>query len=79
MIMAMRYNKIAVLCGGAGALVLMTLISCIFGAFLPKLISKTYTEIAAMVLFFYFGLRLLYEWRFGDNESDEKKEVEEEM
>jgi len=79
MIMAMRYDKTAVFIGGAGALVIMTLFSCIFGSVLPKFIPKVYTEILAMILFFYFGLRLLYEWRFGENQNDEKKEVELEM
>jgi hypothetical protein len=32
-----------------------------------------------MVLFFYFGGRLLYEYFYGQNFGDEKKEVELEM
>lgn len=86
--MAMRYNKKAVFVGSAGALVLMTFISCVFGYIVPQLIPKTYTEFIAMILFFFFGIKLLYEWyslkfnffrKYGVEVHDEKNEVEEEM
>jgi putative Ca2+/H+ antiporter (TMEM165/GDT1 family) len=54
--MAMRYNKVHVFCGAASALVLMTLISCIFGAVVYTLLPILYTQLLAMVLFFFFGV-----------------------
>lgn len=56
----------------------MTFISCVFGLIATKLIPKVYTQILAMILFFFFGGKLLYDFKYGE-ESDEKEEVEEEM
>lgn len=42
-IMSMRYNKTYVFFGAGGALVLMTFISCAFGAVLPTLFSPKFT------------------------------------
>jgi putative Ca2+/H+ antiporter (TMEM165/GDT1 family) len=58
----MRYVKSAVFVGAAGALVFMTAISCAFGLILPKLLPKFYTGVIAMILFLFFGFKLLYEW-----------------
>ncbi len=41
--MAMRYNKFHVWIGAVGALVIMTLLSCVFGAVVPTLIPVVYT------------------------------------
>jgi len=41
--MSMRYNKMYVFLGAGGALVLMTFISCAFGAVVPTLFSPKFT------------------------------------
>jgi putative Ca2+/H+ antiporter (TMEM165/GDT1 family) len=61
MIMAMKYKKLVVLLGAFGALALMTLLSALFGKVLFSLIPKIYTDIIVTILFFYFGLRMLYD------------------
>ena len=61
MIMAMKYKKLIIFFGAYGALVVMTLVSAIFGKVLFSLIPKIYTDIIVTVLFFYFGFKLLYE------------------
>jgi putative Ca2+/H+ antiporter (TMEM165/GDT1 family) len=60
MIMAMKYNKIVVFVGAFGALALMTILSAIGGKVVFSLIPKIYTDIIVTVLFFYFGLKLIY-------------------
>jgi len=59
--MAMKYKKLIIFFGAYGALVVMTLVSAIFGKVLFSLIPKIYTDIIVTVLFFYFGFKLLYE------------------
>jgi len=58
--MAMKYNKIVVFVGAFGALALMTILSAIGGKVVFSLIPKIYTDIIVTVLFFYFGLKLIY-------------------
>lgn len=76
--MSMKYNRIAVLVGAGAALVIMTALSCAFGYILPQLIPKFYTQLIATILFFVFGFKLLYDWKYGE-ESHEEEEVEVEM
>ncbi|MBD1909932.1 MULTISPECIES: TMEM165/GDT1 family protein [unclassified Leptolyngbya] len=59
-ILSMRYPRPLVLAGVIGALAAMTLLSVAIGqviAFLPKI----YTHYAAVGLFLFFGVKLLYE------------------
>ncbi len=61
MIMAMKYRKLIVFLGAYGALAVMTVLSAVSGKVLFSLIPKFYTDIVVTILFFYFGLKLLYE------------------
>lgn len=80
-IMSMRYNRIAVLAGALLALLLMTIISTAFGYIVPKLLPPYITHIIITILFFFFGVKLLYDALSdkGDDEHDEQAEVEQEL
>ena len=50
------------------------------GLILPSFLPKSYTHVIAGVLFFYFGIKLIYDSRSMENKvSDELEEVEEEL
>jgi putative Ca2+/H+ antiporter (TMEM165/GDT1 family) len=79
-IMAMRYNRMAVLAGALLALFLMTGISTAFGTLVPILLPPHITHIAITVLFFFFGVKLLYDaYNHTEEESSERSEVEIEL
>jgi len=80
-IMAMRYNRLAVLAGALLALFLMTAISTAFGYVVPKIIPPGVTHILITVLFFFFGGKLLYDAYTDDGAggNDEQEEVEIEL
>jgi Ca2+/H+ antiporter, TMEM165/GDT1 family len=81
-VLAMKYNRMYVLIGATGALLIMTVLSVGAGLIAPTLLSKEYTHYLAALLFGYFGVRLLLEARSMDPNggiSDELKEVEEEL
>jgi len=79
-IMAMRYNRLAVLAGALLALFLMTAISTAFGYVVPKLLPASVTHILITVLFFFFGGKLLYDAYTDDgSDSNEQEEVEIEL
>lgn len=61
MIMALRYNKFIVFLGAYGALFVMTVLSAIFGKVVTSWISPTFTNILVTILFFVFGLKMIYE------------------
>ena len=74
MIMAMKYNKFIVFVGAYGALAIMTILSTIFGELITKVISPTITNIIVTILFFYFGIKMIYE---ALNHSEDEEENEE--
>eukprot|EP00218_Dolichomastix_sp_CCMP3274_P008531 CAMPEP_0170144294 /NCGR_PEP_ID=MMETSP0033_2-20121228/13404_1 /TAXON_ID=195969 /ORGANISM="Dolichomastix tenuilepis, Strain CCMP3274" /LENGTH=219 /DNA_ID=CAMNT_0010380785 /DNA_START=65 /DNA_END=724 /DNA_ORIENTATION=- len=80
-IMAMRHSRGLVLSGALGALWIMTLMSAVFGSVAPRLISRTITHWIATGMFFFFGLRSLYDsviaWK--DDGESELAEVEAEL
>mmetsp|Transcript_14303 Transcript_14303/g.30649 ORF Transcript_14303/g.30649 Transcript_14303/m.30649 type:complete len:229 (-) Transcript_14303:613-1299(-) len=80
-IMAMRHSRSRVLAGALGALVAMTVLSAAMGWAAPNLISKYYTSLAATLLFFFFGARLLYDsYKLDASENwGELAEVEAEL
>jgi len=79
-IMAMRYNRMAVLCGAILALFLMTGISTLFGAVVTTLVPAIYTHIITTLLFLFFGVKLLYDaYHDEGGENNEKSEVELEL
>jgi putative Ca2+/H+ antiporter (TMEM165/GDT1 family) len=59
----------------------MTGLSAVMGVVLPAIMSRKYTHFLASLLFFYFGLKLLYDSRemVPGVVSDELAEVEEEL
>jgi putative Ca2+/H+ antiporter (TMEM165/GDT1 family) len=82
-IMAMRYNRLLVFVGAAGALLVMTVLSVGIGVALPNLMPKQYTHYAAAALFAYFGVKLLNEVQGmpadAGGEHSELAEAEEEL
>jgi len=79
-IMAMRYNRIAVLCGALLALFLMTGISTAFGQLVTALVPAFYTHVLTTLLFFFFGFKLLWDaYHDEGTENNEKSEVELEL
>jgi putative Ca2+/H+ antiporter (TMEM165/GDT1 family) len=79
-IMAMRYNRLAVLAGALLALFLMTGISTAFGYVVPKIIPPSVTHILITILFFFFGGKLLYDAYTDDgSDNNEQEEVEIEL
>ena len=61
MILAMKYNKLVVFIGSWGALVVMTVVSAVGGKVVFSVLPKLYTNILVTALFFYFGLKLIWE------------------
>jgi len=79
-IMAMRYNRMAVLSGALFALFLMTGISTAFGLVVTNLIPPFYSFAITTALFFFFGFKLLWDaYHSEGGESNEKSEVEMEL
>eukprot|EP01138_Halocafeteria_seosinensis_P011672 gb/GECG01011928.1/.p1 GENE.gb/GECG01011928.1/~~gb/GECG01011928.1/.p1 ORF type:complete len:401 (+),score=46.94 gb/GECG01011928.1/:1-1203(+) len=79
-IMAMQRSRYAVFIGAALALVVMTGLSVGIGYALPALLPKFYTHLASIVLFVYFGLKLLWDARSMSTGSNaELEEAEEEL
>lgn len=60
-VMATKYSRLSVFIGSTAALVLMSLISCLLGHYIPALLSPTYTSIIAGVLLTIFGGLLLWD------------------
>lgn len=80
-IMAMRNPRLTVFAGAIGALAAMTVLSAALGWAAPRLIPKTYTHYASVALFFFFGLKSLYDAFFkkDDGEESELEQVEQEL
>ncbi|KAI6044639.1 hypothetical protein EDC04DRAFT_2641383 [Pisolithus marmoratus] len=82
-ILAMRHPRLLVFAGAFGSLLLMSLLSAAMGHILPSLIPKTWTQLAAGVLFLAFGCKMIAEGRAMTNSStkinEEMREVEEEI
>ncbi|MEA5567837.1 TMEM165/GDT1 family protein [Anabaena sp. UHCC 0399] len=60
MILAMRHSRRLVFIGVVAALAAMTILSVLFGQVASRL-PKVYTHYAVIVLFFAFGIKLLYQ------------------
>jgi Ca2+/H+ antiporter, TMEM165/GDT1 family len=77
----MRHGRLVVYCGAMGALAIMHILSVLMGFALPSLLPKRYTHAASIILFLYFGYRLLKDASEmeGGKPSDELLEVEEEL
>jgi putative Ca2+/H+ antiporter (TMEM165/GDT1 family) len=80
-VLAMRNARLAVYLGAMTALAAMHILSSLMGFALPALLPRTYTHLASIGLFIYFGIKLLkesYEMK-TEGPSDELHEVEEEL
>jgi len=81
-VMAMRHPRWEVFASAIAALALMTVLSAAAGNILPNLLSPVWTHYASMVLFFFFGFKLLKQgWETDPNpkKNEELEEVEEEL
>lgn len=67
MIMAMRYSQTVVFIGAYGALAVMTVLSAIFGKVATSWLSPFVTNIVVSILFFYFGIKMIYDSREHDD------------
>lgn len=82
-ILAMRHPRLIVFAGAFGSLVVMSILSAAMGHILPTLIPRKWTQVAAAVLFFVFGTKMMIEGRQmkagSDKIMEEFKEAEEEI
>jgi len=79
-VLSMRNSRYSVFFGSVLALMCMTILSTMMGLILPSFLPKSYTHVIAGILFFYFGIKLIYDSRSMENKvSDELEEVEEEL
>ncbi|GAB4816351.1 hypothetical protein N2152v2_003397 [Parachlorella kessleri] len=76
-LLAMRNPRKQVFAGAMLALAAMTILSAAMGWAAPNLISKTYTHYGATALFFFFGVRMLYEAFTGAASASAESELEE--
>jgi len=77
-IMAMRNPRLVIWSSAIAALVLMTLISCIFGMTAIVFVPKEYVHWAVVAIMFFFGLQLLRNgFKMDPNEGfDDLEELE---
>lgn len=75
----MRHPRLIVYLGALGALAAMTVLSAVIGYALPLLLPKTYTHYASIIMFTFFGLKLLQEARelYSQKEHKKNEELEE--
>jgi len=80
-ILAMRHPRLVVFSGAFASLVVMSFLSAELGNLLPTLLPKRWTQVAAAVLFFVFGAKMLQEARSmrPDKMEEEMKEAEEDI
>lgn len=78
-ILSMRHPRVTVFSGSLLALALMSLLSSLVGTIMPALLPKRYTTIAAALLFFVFGARMLQEGLEMEAGEKGREKMEEEM
>ena len=76
-IMAMKQSRTEVFLSAMTALILMTILSAAMGLTLPHLLDPKLTAVAATILFFFFGIKLLYDAYQMDPHADSKEEIDE--
>jgi putative Ca2+/H+ antiporter (TMEM165/GDT1 family) len=83
-ILAMRQPRPIVFMGAFGALAVMSVLSALLGVMFPTLLPKWLTTLAAALLFFGFGIRMMREAinmtgeELGEEWEEAKRQVEEE-
>lgn len=75
----MRHPRLTIFAGSILALALMSLLSSLLGTIVPTLLPKRYTTIAAAILFFVFGGRMLQEGLEMEAGEKGREKMEEEM
>lgn len=75
----MRHPRLTIFSGSILALALMSLLSSLLGTIVPTLLPKRYTTIAAALLFFVFGGRMLQEGLEMEAGEKGREKMEEEM
>ena len=79
-IMAMRYNRLIVFAGAWGALVLMTLLSCVFGYLVTEVTSvveaQRVVHYIAASLFLIFAIQMIWEG-YKNRDTSARNEMEE--
>lgn len=81
-LMAMRHPRLLVFSAAFSALIAMTVLSAVLGHAVPTLIPKSYTQLAAGVLFLVFSAKMFKEGRDmspDEGVGEEMKEVEMEL
>lgn len=78
-VMAMRNARLTVFLGAISALALMTVLSTALGYAVPNLISRSYTRILAILLFGFFGFKMLWDAYKMDADESELEEVSNEL
>jgi len=80
-ILSMKHSATVVFLGAIAALAVMTVLASGLGVLLPSMISQTVTHWICVVLFFVFGVKLIYDGYSSDGSGaqDEMQEVIEEI
>lgn len=79
-IMAMKHSRLVVFAAAFSSLAIMSVLSAFLGHVLPNLVPKQYTDVCAALLFLCFGVRMMYEgYYMDDNDNEEMMEVENEL
>jgi len=74
-VMAMKHDRKVVFFAAMSALGLMDILSAVLGYSLPALLSKKYTQYLAIILFLFFGVRMLMEAKeMSHNQAEEELE-----
>lgn len=78
-IMAMRHSRLVIFVGAFAALLVQTVLSTAIGNVMPMFLSRTWTQPFAALLFFIFGIRLLWDAKQMEWQSTEPNEEMEEV
>ncbi|OZJ06708.1 hypothetical protein BZG36_00300 [Bifiguratus adelaidae] len=80
-IMAMKHSRFLIFSAAWSALAVMSILSAFLGHAVPNLVPRRYTIWLAALLFFVFGIKMMYEGYHmsGEEQKEEMAEVEEEL
>ncbi|GAA5854170.1 hypothetical protein JCM8547_008253 [Rhodosporidiobolus lusitaniae] len=78
-ILSMRHPRITVFAAAFSALAVMSFLSALLGTIVPTLLPKRWTTIAAAVLFFVFGAKMMQEGLEMEAGEKGREKMEEEM
>ncbi|GAA6032558.1 hypothetical protein JCM8097_004815 [Rhodosporidiobolus ruineniae] len=78
-ILSMRHPRVTVFAAAFSALAVMSFLSALLGTIVPTLLPKRWTTVAAAVLFFVFGAKMLQEGLEMEAGEKGREKMEEEM